>query len=162
MQKYDAIEAGIQNGDIKALREAIGSICYTSRDFSSGEFDEIVRYVESKGIKLKDESLIGNPTISSQKQSFTDEDFAKAIFELKKNFCDERIQDVKTIGKILYSPHKQADASDSVKKAATSEQNSGKLPNGESHQKNSSNVPMTVGLVAVIIIVLIVVLLILK
>ena len=33
MQKYDAVEKGIANKDIKALREAIGSICYTNRDF---------------------------------------------------------------------------------------------------------------------------------
>ena len=158
MQKYDAIEAGIQNKDIKALREAIGSICYTSRDFSSGEFDEIVRYVESKGIRLKDESLIGNPTISSQKQSFTDEDFAKAIFELKKNFCHERIQDVKTIGKALYSTPKQVDVSDSVRKVTISGQNFGKLPNQESHQKNSNNVPMIVCLVAAIIVLIVVLL----
>ena len=44
MQRYDAIESGIEKNDIKTLREAIGSICYTSTDFSSGEFDEIVRY----------------------------------------------------------------------------------------------------------------------
>ena len=31
MQKYDAIENGIAQNDVKALREAIGSICYTNR-----------------------------------------------------------------------------------------------------------------------------------
>ena len=102
MNAYETIEKAISNNDIEALREAIGSICYTSRDFSSGEFDEAVRYVESKGIKLKDNAIIGAPTISSQKREFTDQDFARAIFELKKNFCDERIEDVKTIGKSLY------------------------------------------------------------
>ena len=35
MQRYDVIENGIANQDIKALREALGSICYTSRDFSA-------------------------------------------------------------------------------------------------------------------------------
>ena len=90
MQRYEAIENGIERKDIKALREAIGSIIYTSRNFSSGEFDEAIKYVESKGIKLKDDALIGEPTISSQKDTFTKEDFADAIFELKENFCDER------------------------------------------------------------------------
>lgn len=97
----------LQKNDVKALREAIGSVIYTSRDFSSGEFDKLVKYVESKGIQLKDKELKGNPTISSQKTDFTDEDFARAVFELKKNFCDERIEDVKTIGKKLYVKKKQ-------------------------------------------------------
>ena len=85
MQKYDAIENGIANDDVKSLREAIGSMCYINRDFSNTEFFEVIKYVESKGIKLKDKTLIGN-TISSQKSEFSDEDFAKAIFELKRNF----------------------------------------------------------------------------
>lgn len=51
MRKYEAIENGIAKGDIKALREALGSISYTNWDFSNGEFDEAVEYVKSKGIK---------------------------------------------------------------------------------------------------------------
>lgn len=115
MQKYDAIENGIAQNDVNALREAIGSICYTNRDFSNGEFFEAIKYVESKGIQLKDAVLVGNATISSQKSEFTDEDFAKAIFELKRNFCDERIQDVKTIGKKLYGKKDSAPKSLSEK-----------------------------------------------
>lgn len=143
MQRYDAIENGIEKNDINALREAVGSICYTSRDFSSGEFDEIVRYVEAKGIKLKDDALIGSPLISSTKSSFSDEDFARAVFELKQNFCDERIGDVKKIGKALYASDKQEP---------------GKRPNAQSHQQES-RLPMIAGLVAVVIIIAVVILL---
>lgn len=99
--KYNAIENGIKNKDIKSLRETIGSICYTNRNFSDGEFDEAIKYVESKGIKIK-EKYDGKGLIHTGKSSFTDEDFARAVFNLKKNFCDERIKDVKTIGKSLY------------------------------------------------------------
>lgn len=102
VHRYEAIEKGIANNDVKALREALGSIIYTNRDFSNGEFFKVLNYVESKGIKVKDSELIGKPPITSQKSEFTDEDFARAIFELKKNFCDERIKDVKTIGEKLY------------------------------------------------------------
>lgn len=153
MQRYEAIENGIAKNDIKALREAIGSICYTSRDFSTGEFDEVVKYVETRGIKIKESSLIGNPTISSQKKTFTDEDFAKAVFELKKNFCDERIRDVKTIGKELYG--KKAAGGGAVEEknvSGSAQKNAGKIPNQQSHQKNLG---LWIGLVAVIIIILI-------
>ena len=103
MQKYEAIENGIENGDVQGLREAIGSICYTNRDFSSGEFDEILSYVESKGVKIKEDSLIGTLVFSENKTDYTDEDFTRAIFELKRNFCQDRIDDVKKIGKCIYA-----------------------------------------------------------
>ena len=107
MQRYEAVENGILNNDIKGLREAVGTLCYTSRDFSSGEFDEVVAYVEKRGIKLKDDKLEGE-LVSEGKTTYTDEDFAYAVFELKNNFCDERIADVKKIGKALYGKPKSA------------------------------------------------------
>lgn len=155
MQKYDAIESGIKNSDISILRECVSNIIYASRNFSSGEFDEMVRYVESKGIKLKDDSLVGDPPISSQKSSFTDEDFARAIFELKRNFCDERIKDVKYIGKTLY-PSKPK--SNGASPAGKSSDSTGILPNQQSHQQKG-NTPMIAGLVAVVMIIVIVLLL---
>ncbi len=159
MQKYDAIENGIAQNDVKALREAIGSICYTNRDFSNGEFFEAIKYVESKGIQLKDAGLVGNATISSQKSEFTDEDFAKAIFELKRNFCDERIQDVKTIGKKLYGKKDIAPKSLSEKNDYTMKTGSaGTLPNHQSHQKKNSKTPMVIGLVAAVVIIIIILL----
>lgn len=147
MQQYEAIENGIKNKDVKALREAIGSICYTSRDFSSGEFDEAIQYVESKGIQLKDEKLIGDPTISSQKDSFTDDDFADAIFELKNNFCDERIKDVKNIGKKLYG---------SSKKTIVPQKAHGTSPKAPCHQDSKTG--SKIGLVAIVIVVIVVLL----
>ena len=99
-QKYEVIEKGIKNKDIPLLREALGNICYTCTDLSDGDLFENIKYVESHGIKIKDDKLIGK-TISSQKSEFTDDDFSRAVFELKRNFCDERIQDVKNIGEKL-------------------------------------------------------------
>lgn len=167
MQKYDAIENGIARNDIKALREAIGSICYTNRDFSNGEFFEVVSYVESKGIQLKDAELIGTPTISSQKNEFTDEDFAKAVFVLKKNFCDERIDDVKTIGEKLYGKKstvdkkKTPDRDRSERIEHNSKPRAGTSPNLQRHQQNNK-IMMTISLVAIIMVLVVVVLLVIK
>ena len=151
MQKYESIERGIANNDIVGLREAIGSICYTSRDFSSGEFDEVLRYVESKGIKLKDDTLDGE-LISDGKTAYTDEDFARAVFMLKKNFCKERIADVKKIGKALY----KKTAPVSVKSSQT-----GTSPNVKRHREESNLgkiLPVAIG--AAIILIAIIILLI--
>lgn len=164
MYKYDAIESGIEKNDIKALRRALGNICYTNRNFSNGEFDEVVCYVESKGIKLKDDALVGDPTISSQKSAFTDEDFAMAVLELKENFCDERIQDVKTIGKKLYTAKPEASKQNSKSPKETMPKtekkegaNQEKHPNQQSHQKENKSTVFK--LVAVGIILLIIALL---
>ena len=154
MQTYEAIEKGIENHDVAALREAIGSICYTCRDFSNGEFDAVVK----RGIKLREDQLIGEATISSRKTSFTDEDFAKAVFYLKGNFCDERIEDVKKIGKTLYASeskksNKSLNAVNENKRSQT-----GKNPNQVSHQsKQDQNIKMfmPLGVMAIIIVVII-------
>lgn len=160
MRKYEAIEIGIKGNDIRVLREAIGNICYTSRNFSSGEFDEAIRYVESYGIKLKDERLVGDPPISSQKSTFTDDDFADAIFELKENFCDERIRDVKTIGKALYgNSSEEAKPRNNTQNTPIQKTSYGTDPNVSSHQ--TSNRGIVIGLVAVVV-VLIIALLLLK
>ena len=155
MQKYVAIENGIAKNDVNGLREAIGSICYTSRDFSSGEFDEIVRYVTGKGVQLKDEPLKGM-LVSTGKTMFTDEDYARAIFELKKNFCDERINDVKAIGKVLYKkptyqPKSEAKTTPNYCGATS--------PNVQSHQKTNYIPVVAVVLVAVAVIAVLVYLL---
>lgn len=149
MQRYEAIEQGIARKDIRALREAIGTICYLNRDFSSGEFDEAVRYVESKGIRLKDDRLIGDPPVSSQKSLFTDDDFGTAVFELKENFCDERIEDVKKIGKALYSVKEQPKPE---ARQQTGQTKHGTDPNAQSHQTNDAL--LVAGLVAAAVIIL--------
>ena len=151
MRRYEEIEKGIADNDIERIREAIGNICYTSRDFSSGEFDEVLRYVESKGIKLKVDALDGE-FISDGKTAYTDEDFARAVFMLKKNFCKERIADVKKIGKALY----KKTAPVSVKSSQT-----GTSPNVKRHREESNLgkiLPVAIG--AAIILIAIIILLI--
>ena len=164
MQKYDAVEKGIANNDIKALREAIGSICYTNRDFSNGEFFEVVSYVESKGIKLKDDTLLGAEPVSKIKSEFNEDDFTRAVFELKRNFCDERIKDVETIGKKLYEKkvtqneastnrvEKQTQERVSQKQTVNRNVESGEFPNSQSHQPYDTG-KMIIGAVAIAVII---------
>ena len=152
MRRYEEVEKGIAENDIERLREAIGTICYVDCDFSSGEFDEVLRYVESKGIKLKDDTLDGE-LISDGKTAYIDEDFARAVFMLKKNFCNERIADVKKIGKALY----KKTAPVSVKSSQT-----GTNPKKAQSHREESNLgqilPVAIG--AAIILIAIIILLI--
>lgn len=154
MQKYDLIETGIANRDVKALRGVVGGICYTCRDFSDGKFDAMVRYVESKGIKIKDDILIGNPIISSQKSDFTDDDFAEAVFELKRNFCDERIEDVKKIGRKLYGNKEMPRVNDTPVEEQTTTKTSlagGTSPNFQSQRQKVQITLMTLSKMALIV-----------
>ena len=103
MSRYSYLDKRIQTGDVALLREALGNMVFGCRNFSDGEFDGAVQYVESKGIKIKEDVLRGE-LVSTGKSSYTADDFADAITELKENFCDERINDVKKIGRALYPP----------------------------------------------------------
>ena len=149
---YEVINKGIAEKDVALLRDAIGNLCYTSRNFSSGEFDEAINLVLSKGIKLKDEALVGE-LVSAGKTTFTKEDFTRAVFELKNNFCDERIADVKMIGKSVYpKPAAQPNLSRS---ATTNPAKKNTPKNSQSHRgKKSTNLPMAI--IFLIIVVLIV------
>ncbi len=149
---YEIINKGIAENDVALLRDAIGSLCYTSRNFASGEFDDAVNLVLSKGIKLKDEALVGE-LVSAGKTTFTKEDFTRAVFELKKNFCDERIADVKMIGKLVYP--KSATRPNLSSRTTTIPATKNTLKNSQSHRgKKSTNLSMAI--IFLIIVVLIV------
>lgn len=147
MRTYEVIEKYIQERDVNGLRESIGTICYICRNFSDGEFDEVVEYVKSKGIPLLEDDLNGE-LVSANKDTFTDDDFARAVFELKDNFCQARIDDVKKIGKTLY---KKGPVSTSTVKQKT-----GVSPNPARHQaqkKFPKIVKIVIGLVAVVVVI---------
>ncbi len=106
MQKYESIERAIKEKDIERLRQAVCDIAFTCRDFSDGEFDEAIRYVESKGIDLKGDNKLVGKLVSEEKKPFTKDDFAMARFYLGENFCDARIAYLKRIARALYGkPH---------------------------------------------------------
>lgn len=147
MKRYEAIEKGIQRNDVIALREAIGSICYTGQGFDD-ELKEVIAYVESKGIKLKDKHLVGK-LVSEGKTTFTRDDFTDAVFELKENFCDERVAEVIKIGKSITGKNieKKAEMPKTNRRAVES-------PKVKSHQ--DSNILKKVGILVAVTIAVVV------
>ena len=115
--KFDFMDKDIEKNDVQMLRNRIGNIIYTSRDFSSGDFDAAIKYVESKGIKLKEPYNSKYELVLNKKDlsECTREDFAAAVFNLKENFCTERINEVKKIGKYMYGPGGKAKNNDESK-----------------------------------------------
>lgn len=105
MQKNETIEKAIKSKNIQLLREYLGNICYIDANFSTGEFDSTIRYIKNSGIseeELKDKKLEGELITDQKAIPYTQDDFIEAVSKLKNNFCDERIEDVKKIGKMLY------------------------------------------------------------
>lgn len=95
---YEKIEENINGKDCNGLREALGNLCYTSRDFSSGEFDKELENAEKKVPEVYQE-YDKKQLVSDEKSEYTAEDFSEAVFLLKENFCKERINDVKKLEK---------------------------------------------------------------
>ena len=78
---------------------------YTDRAFLHGEFEKVITYVINIcGIRDLFEPFCSDPPMrtSYPDKNYNKEDFTKAVYELKKNFCQERIQDVKIIGRFVY------------------------------------------------------------
>ena len=166
MKIYQKIENEISIGDIYALRQAVGSICYTSRDFSSSDFDEAVAYFSSKVPGFMDDHLDGE-LVSDGKSSFVKSDFTKAVFMLKENFCKERIADVKKIGRAVYGQKKLSSPPSPPRPQTTpgpKHTPEGTHPNSPSHRKTSSRqsqsdmnwLPVAIGAIAVIWIIILI------
>lgn len=145
MQKNETIEKAIKSKNIQLLREYLGNICYIDANFSTGEFDSTIRYIKNSGIseeELKDKKLEGELITDQKAIPYTQDDFIEAVAKLKNNFCDERIEDVKKIGKMLYPKTEN--------KSVTKKKDS--LKKVQSHQ---TNVVITICLVAIAIIILV-------
>ena len=128
MQKNETIEKAIKSRNIQLLRESLGNICYIDANFSTGE--------------LKDKKLEGELITNQKTSPYTQDDFIEAVSKLKNNFCDERIEDVKKIGKMLYP---KAETKLATKKKS--------IPKKE--QRHQTNIIVGVCLVAIAIIILV-------
>lgn len=94
----------IENNDIKGLKGAFVGIIFSDRSFSKREFDNTLNYINQE-TNLKILERFDNGELLSKKHSggrVTEDDFEEAVYNLKINFCTERIKDVKELGKALY------------------------------------------------------------
>lgn len=92
----------VEKGDVDALKSNIGVVINFDKNFSKGYVHENLEYIKRHKINLYDGSLDQTKPLLSNKSEYTDEDFSKAIFYLRKNFCKERLMDVQKIGQDLY------------------------------------------------------------
>lgn len=157
MGKYDLIDKGIKENNIDLIKESISSICYADRLNLEKEIHEAINYVEQKGIKIKDQQLVGK-LISDGKRTFSEDDFMDAVYEMRQNLCDERIADVKIIVDALYGHLKKENTPLEVNE----KKSGGTSPNIKSHQEVKSNKTGMVFLVAILIILIVIITIVLK
>lgn len=98
------IQECIENSDVRGLKGAFVGIIFSDRSFSSGDFDNTLSYVKNKtNINIMERfdsgELLSNKINSGK---VTEDDFGEAVYNLKINFCEERIKDVKKLAKVLY------------------------------------------------------------
>ncbi|WP_026836125.1 hypothetical protein [Eubacterium xylanophilum] len=101
MKKFDLIEEGIRDNDVDTIRQVLCNLIYTCQDFSDNVFDETLNYVENeRNIKVR-ESMLEGELVSAEKNDFSFDDLNEAVIRLGENFCSERIDDCKKIGKLI-------------------------------------------------------------
>lgn len=107
IEVMDSIKENVEKKDIKALKSNIKVIINFDKNFSRGYAKVNLDYIKNHGINLY-ESYDNKGLMSSKPQNeYTDRDYTDAIFYLTENFCNERLEDVKKIGEILYKVNPQ-------------------------------------------------------
>ncbi|NFT91102.1 hypothetical protein FDF86_01560 [Clostridium botulinum] len=98
------VQECIENNNIRGLKGAFVGIIFSDRSFSKREFDETLDYVRRETNLEILEGFDGGELLSKKSSSgnITEDVFEEAVYNLKVNFCKERIDDVKKLGKYLY------------------------------------------------------------
>lgn len=107
----DLVDQGIQENDMMCVRRALTSMCPFDRAFTQGKFDNGIEYVlREKGISEDKLYVAFDPTlfplmrerVDTKDSTLTEDDYTHAVFYLTENFCKERIEDVKKLGRYLF------------------------------------------------------------
>ena len=107
----DLIDKALNEGNLRSVRRVISDICPSDRTFTTGEFEDALEYVRK--IKRISDSEIFEPFDPDLKPLYSDrvdrkdptleeDDFAASVAVLKENFCPERIEDTKKLGRYLF------------------------------------------------------------
>lgn len=98
----------IDKGSVSGIKTCLIGIIFSDRTLSNNKFEEAIAYIKKEdNIRLM-ENYDGGALVKHIKeysQSNT-EDFKEAVFLLKNNFCEERIEELKNIANVVYPSEK--------------------------------------------------------
>lgn len=107
----DLVDQGIREHNVADIRQALTSTCPFDRTFTGGAFDDGLDYVLNvKGVPKNELYEKLNPAIGplfgsrvdSKDTRLVERDFSYSVGYLTENFCPERIEDVKKLGRYLF------------------------------------------------------------
>lgn len=105
------IDQALQNKNLRNVRRIVANICPHDRTFTTSEFEDALEYVLK--IKKIPQSELFEPfdpllkplyaeRIDRKDPTLEEDDFAASVACLKENFCPERIEDTKKLGRYLF------------------------------------------------------------
>ncbi len=168
------IDQALQDGNIKSARRVIANICPFDRTFTTGKFEDALEYVQDiKGVGIYepfDASIkpLYAERVDRKDPTLEEDDFAVSVAYLKQNFCPERIEDTKKLGRYLFpdemhspkqepqsrtQPHRQSEAT-AQKSAASYKSNSQRTAQNPSKSGQTQKVwPLAVGIAIIALVV---------
>ena len=104
----ERVDRALKSGDISTVKQLLVNVCKFDRTFSSGEFEDAMEYVcKVKGVNIfepLDETLghLYSERVERKDPTLGEDDFTASVVCLKENFCPERIEDAKKLGRYLF------------------------------------------------------------
>lgn len=102
------IDQALQNKNLRNVRRIVANIGPHDRTFTTSEFEDALEYVQDvKGVDIYepfDASLkpLYAERVDRKDPTLEEDDFAASVACLKENFCPERIEDTKKLGRYLF------------------------------------------------------------
>lgn len=168
------VDKELQRGNRRGVCRLLINICEFDPAFSTGEFDDALEYVcKIKGVDIYEpfEAKL-NPLyeerIALKDPSLQKDDFVTSVAYLLENFCPERIEDTKKLGRYLFpdemhspkqepqsrtQPHRPSEAT-AQKSAASYKSNSQRTAQNPSKSGQTQKVwPLAVGIAIIAVVV---------
>lgn len=106
MKITKTLEEAVNKGDLTGIYSIFYTVLHEDPSFSTGKFDQLLAYVKSRNVKGLMQPFDGEEFEAEEK--WNKEYWAIQASELVDNFCEERIEHLKKVGKKLYT-HKKMD-----------------------------------------------------
>lgn len=104
----ERVDRALQSGNIRIVKQLLVNVCKFDRTFSTGEFEDAMEYVcKVKGVNIfepLDETLrpLYSERVDQKDPTLGEDDFTASAVCLMENFCPERIEDTKKLGRYLF------------------------------------------------------------
>lgn len=108
----------LEKKEVEKVASDLSVIVYTDRTLADGRLMEMLTYIKTSYpdvyeqlMKKCDESQFKRLSKDGQllNKDINEDTFADAVFALENNFCRERIEDIRVLGKYLYSQREGAE-----------------------------------------------------